>query len=240
MPQPVIDATIGRLNHEATIGGYRAAGEAAAGFESAYGTVARFISARAAEIAIGENATRAWDIACYAIPFGAGDRILTSMAGYASNLIAFLHVAALGVSVEVIRNDEFGQISVDTLADLLADPVKVVAISHMAANGGLLQRAARGGALSRQSGAIHLLDACQPVGQLPVDADKIRSDILTATSWDARRFGNWEFFGAGRLGMAVAIDHAAGLGLARILGDGTEPGGTTPGAVDGATRCCRA
>src|SRR4051794_36416471 len=119
MPQPVIDATIGHLQREAEIGGYEAADEAADRLEAVYDSTARLINARTSEIAIVENATRAWDMAFYAIPFAPGDRILTSVAEYASNVIAFLQVAERGVSVEVVPNDEYGQISVDALADML-------------------------------------------------------------------------------------------------------------------------
>jgi cysteine desulfurase / selenocysteine lyase len=121
-------------------------------------------------------------MAFYAIPLGAGDRILTSMAEYASNVIAFLHVAAGGVSVDVVPNDETGQIDVEALARLLDERVKVVAVSHMPTNGGLLQPAAAIGRVTREAGAIFILDACQTVGQVPIDVGEIGCDVLTATS----------------------------------------------------------
>jgi cysteine desulfurase/selenocysteine lyase len=182
MPQPVIDATIGHLQREAEIGGYEAADEAADRLEAVYDLTARLINARPSEIAIVENATRAWDMAFYAIPFASGDRILTSVAEYASNVIAFLQIAERGVSVEVVPNDEHGQISTDALATMLDDRAKVVAISHMPTNGGLLQPAEAVGRLTRDAGAIFLLDACQSVGQVPVDVERIGCDILSATS----------------------------------------------------------
>src|SRR5690242_19621012 len=93
MPQPVLDAVIGHLEHEAAIGGYEAADREAPALEDAYSAVARLVNGAPEEIAFVENATRAWDMAFYALSFRAGDRILTASAEYASNYIAFLQVA---------------------------------------------------------------------------------------------------------------------------------------------------
>lgn len=182
MPQPVIDATIGHQQLEAEIGGYEAADIAESRLEAVYDSVAALIGATRDEIAIVENATRAWDMAFYAIPFQPGDRILTSVAEYASNVIAFLQVAQHGVSVEVVPNDEHGQLSTKALAEMLDDRVKVVAVSHMPTNGGLVQPAAEIGRLARDAGAIYVLDACQTVGQLPIDVNELNCDVLSATS----------------------------------------------------------
>jgi len=61
--------------------------------EHTYEAVARLIGCAPAEIALFENATRAWDLAFSSLGFSPGDRILTSRAEYASNVIAFLQVA---------------------------------------------------------------------------------------------------------------------------------------------------
>jgi selenocysteine lyase/cysteine desulfurase len=182
MPQVVVDTVVGHLQREALIGGYEAEDEAAARLANVYTSVARLIGAAPEEIAIVENATRGWDMAFYAIPLAAGDRILTSVAEYASNTIAFFQVAERGVRVEVVPNDEHGQLSVTALAELLDDRVKLIAVSHMPTNGGLVQPAAEIGRLARQAGAIFLLDACQTVGQLPIDVDELGCDVLSATS----------------------------------------------------------
>ena len=182
MPRPVLAALLGHLDREARIGGYEAEDEAAERIEATYGSIATLIGGDPDEVAIVENATRAWDMAFYGIPLAPGDRVLTSVSEYGSNAIAFLQVAERGVSVDVVPNDEHGQLDVAALANMLDDRVKVIAVSHMPTNGGLVQPAAEIGRLARQSGALYLLDACQTVGQMPIDVRQIGCDILSATS----------------------------------------------------------
>lgn len=182
MPQPVIDAVVDHIHLEARIGGYEAADQAEERVAAVYDSIAGLIGAHRTEIAVLENATRAWDMAFYGIDFTPGDRILTSVSEYGSNVIAFLQVSERGVRVEVVPNDDQGQISVSALANMMDQRVKVVAISHMPTNGGLVQPAAEIGAAIRGSNAIYMLDACQTVGQVPIDVDEIGCDVLSATS----------------------------------------------------------
>jgi selenocysteine lyase/cysteine desulfurase len=182
MPQQVLHATIGHLQLEALVGGYEAAAQAHEAVEHVYTAAAALLGCQRDEIAIVENATRAWDMAFYAVPLGPGDRILTAVAEYASNYIAFLQMARkTGAVVEVIPNDESGQISVAALRQAIDDRVKLIAITHVPTNGGLVNPAAAVGKLAREAGVLYLLDACQSVGQMPVDVESIGCDMLSAT-----------------------------------------------------------
>jgi cysteine desulfurase / selenocysteine lyase len=182
MPKPVLDATVDHIVLEAEIGGYEAADEAAERAERVYDSLAILLGAQPEEIAIIENATRAWDMAFYSLEFKPGDRILTAAAEYASNVIAFLQKAKEGVSVEVVPNDATGQLSTDALEAMLDDRVRLVAISHMPTNGGLVQPVAQIGKLAHDAGALFLLDACQSVGQMPLDVNELHCDMLSGTS----------------------------------------------------------
>jgi cysteine desulfurase/selenocysteine lyase len=182
MPQPVIDVTIDHITLEGEIGGYEAADLAEARVEAVYVSVARLLNAKSTEIAVVENATRAWDMAFYSIPFQRGDRILTSVSEYASNVISFLQIAERGVSVEVVPNDEHGQLSVTALKELIDDRVRLIAVSHMPTNGGLVQPAADIGKVAKDAGILYLLDACQTAGQMPLDVEAIGCDMLSVTA----------------------------------------------------------
>jgi cysteine desulfurase / selenocysteine lyase len=182
MPRPVLEATVGYLALEAEIGGYEAAEREQEAVERVYGAAAELLGCDADEIAFIENATRAWDMAFYALPFASGDRILTSRAEYVSNVVAFLQVAQrTGAVVEVIPSDESGQLSVDALEEMIDERVKLIAITHVPTNGGLVNPASAVGKVAREAGITYLLDACQSVGQMPVDVGEIGCDILSTT-----------------------------------------------------------
>lgn len=182
-PVSVHEVVAGHLDLEMGIGGYEAADAAADRLTASYEVLARLIGAHPDEIAYVENATRAWDMAFYGIPFRAGDRILTTTSEYASNAMAYAQVAARhGARVEVVPDDEHGQISLDALARMLDQGgVRVVAINHVPTHDGLVNPVAEVGKLARAAGALYLLDACQSVGQLAVDVREIGCDLLSAT-----------------------------------------------------------
>ena len=182
MPTCVLDAQIEHLQLEARIGGYEAAAQENDRIEAVYGSVARLIGASADEIALVENATVAWDMAFYALDFEPGDRILTAQAEYAANFVAFLQVAKrTGAIVEVIPSNDAGEIGCDSLEAMIDERVKLIAITHVPTNGGLVNPAAEVGAIARVHGITYLLDACQAVGQMPIDVNEIGCDMLSAT-----------------------------------------------------------
>ena len=181
-PAAVTKAVIDHLRLESEIGGYEAATRARSRIESCYGSVARLLNCEPDEIAVVENATRAWDMAFYAMEFRPGDRILTAKAEYASNYIAFLQVARrTGAVIEAVPNDSDGQLDVDALKRMIDERVKLIAITHVPTNGGLINPAAAIGRTAREAGVPYLLDACQSAGQMPLDVEALGCDMLSAT-----------------------------------------------------------
>ncbi len=182
MPEPVLDAVKEHLDLEATMGGYEAAARAEPAVERTYDAVAEMLNCHRNEVAVMENATVAWQMAFMSLPFRPGDRILTAISEYASNYIAFLQVAKrIGVTVDVVPNDEHGQLDVARLAEMIDERVKLIAVTHVPTNGGLVNPAEAIGNVARDAGIPYLLDACQSVGQMPVDVEAIGCDFLSAT-----------------------------------------------------------
>lgn len=183
-PRVVVDTVVAHLELEARVGGYAAADAVHDQEEAVYDAVAALVGADREEIALVENATRAWDMVFYALAAALepGDRILTSRAEYASNVIALLHAAdRRGASVEAVPDDEHGAISVDALTAMIDDRVRLVAVSWIPTQSGLVNPAAAIGAVTRDAGVPYLLDACQAAGQLPIDVRALGCDFLSAT-----------------------------------------------------------
>lgn len=172
MPIPVVEAVKRHIDLEAEIGGYAAGQRESDRLQAVYGSVARLVNARPDEIALTENATAAWQMAFYALPFREGDRILTAEAEYAANYVAYLHVAKrTGAIVDVVPSDDSGELDVGALESMLDARVKLIAITWIPTNGGLVNPAAAVGKIARARGIPYLLDACQAMGQLAVDVD---------------------------------------------------------------------
>ncbi len=191
--QRVLDAQIGHLQLEATIGGYEAANAMVDAERQVGASIATMIGAASAaereedgasEIARFGSAAAAWNAAFWSIPMEPGQRIIVHDHEYGANAIAFIHAAkSRGIVIDRVPSDEHGQVSVDALAQRLerADDVALVSLTHVPTNGGLVNPAADVGRLTRSAGVPYLVDACQSVGQRVVDVDEIGCDFLSAT-----------------------------------------------------------
>lgn len=208
MPRAVQEAVLAHLARENELGGYEAAEAASLDIEAAYGWIARLIGAQPRNIGMVENATAAMSLALSAFDLERGDVLLTTRNDYVSNQLMFLSLAArLGVGV--VRADDLpeGGVDPDSIRVLVRScRPRLVVLSWVPTNSGLVQPAEEVGRICEEEGVPYLLDACQAVGQLPVDVSRLHCEFLAAT---ARKF----LRGPRGIGFLYVSDRALERGL---------------------------
>jgi len=187
MPRPVADAMRQHIEREEQLGGYEAAEARQDLISGTYASIARLVNARPRNIAVVENATVAVAEALSSLDFARGDAIVTTQADYPSNQLMYLSLARRQ-GVEVLRADELpeGGADPDSVKKLLRSRrCRMVAVSWVPTNSGLVQAVGEIGRVCEEAGVPYFVDACQSVGQLPIDVAEIRCDFLGAS---ARKF----------------------------------------------------
>ena len=182
MPLPVQQALSDHLTLEATIGGYEAHAEAADKADAFYTEMAALLGAQPSEIAYIENATRAWDMAFFSLPLKPGDRILTHASEYVSNYLGLmLQAQRRGLEIDLIPSDASGQVDVDAIQSLIQPKTRLIALTHVPTQGGLVNPAEEVGRIAKNHGLFYLLDACQSAGQIDLDVGRLGCDMLSGT-----------------------------------------------------------
>ena len=183
MPTPVLTAMVEHLELEARIGGYEAADARAAAVADFYDATGELLGCAASNVAFTANATDSFSRALSSIPFERGDTILTTEDDYISNQIAFLSLRKrFGVEVARMPTLPEGGADPDRAARLMDElRPRLVAVTHVPTSSGLVQPVAEIGRHCRARGVVYLVDACQSVGQLPLDVEAIGCDFLSAT-----------------------------------------------------------
>ncbi len=184
MPAPVLRAIQEHLELEARIGGYEAEASMADALLAAYQAVATLLATRLRNVAFTENATVSFAQALSSIPFERGDVLLTTRNDYASNQIQFLSLQQrLGLRVLRAPDSPAGGVDVAAMESLVKEHrPRLVCVTHIPTNSGLVQDVAAVGRVCREHEALYLVDACQSVGQVPIDVDAIGCDFLSASS----------------------------------------------------------
>lgn len=180
-PQPVLDTVLAHLQREAVSGPIEAGIAATPALEEARAEAAALIGAEAPEIAFTGSATQGWGLALAGLLLKAGDRILVGRQEWGGNLTTMQRAAArTGAAIEVIPCDDTGRASPEALAAMIDDRVKLLSLTWIGANGGLINPAAEIGRVARAAGVPYFVDAAQAIGQIPVDVAALGCDVLVA------------------------------------------------------------
>lgn len=182
MPRPVIAAVTSHIALESRVGGYEAATEAEDEVNSFYAQAAALVGGKPEEIAFVDNATRAWQGAFYAIDWKPGDQVLTACSEYNSHMIAFRHAERrFGITPILVPDTGDGTVDVAALERLITPRTRLICVSHMPTNDGMINPAAEIGQVARRHGLPFLLDACQSAGQMPIDVSELGCTMLSTT-----------------------------------------------------------
>jgi selenocysteine lyase/cysteine desulfurase len=225
VPACVAEAVAGHLARESQIGGYEAADEAEERLAGARTAVARLIGGRSRNVAVVESATRGVELALGALGLERGDRIVTSRCDYPSNQIMYMALGQrFGVETVMAAELAAGGVDPESVRALVRDArCRLVALTWVPTNSGMVQAAYEVGAVCAAAGVPLLIDACQAVGQLTVDVARLGCDFLAAS---ARKFMR----GPRGIGFLVVSDAALERGLRPLLPDMHGATWTDPGA----------
>lgn len=182
-PQIVVDTITDFIKEEALMGGYEIMSAVQDQVALFYKGVAQLLHCHEHNIAFTYHATDSYNRALSSIAFAKGEVILTTDDDYVSNQLAFLQLQKrYGVKIIRVANEASGDLSLDSMQKLIHQHhPKLVAVTHVPTNSGLVQPIAAVGKMCRKKGIWYLVDACQSVGQMEVNVEEIGCDFLTAT-----------------------------------------------------------
>jgi selenocysteine lyase/cysteine desulfurase len=214
MPRKVADAIRDYISEEEIYGGYETAEKHANELEKFYTYSATLLHCQAKNIAFCTSATDSFDKALSSIPFHRNDVILTTTNDYPSNFIAFLSLQKrYGVDIILVDNTRTGEIDLEDLQHKIKKhSPRLLSISHVPTSSGLVQPVEQIGAIVKNYDCIFLLDACQSLGQLDLDALQTHAHFISGTF---RKF----LRGPRGAGLLYVSDKALEMGLEPLFPD---------------------
>jgi len=125
------------------------------------------------------NATDALNLALHGF-LQAGDRVVTTSMEHNSVLRPLADLRQRGVTHEIVWADPRGEIALDDLRRAISKKTNLVVVNHASNVCGTVQPIREIGAMCRQLGIPFLVDASQSAGQLTIDVEQDRIDLLAA------------------------------------------------------------
>lgn len=214
MPNVVTQAIVDHTHLEANIGGYEASALRAEAVKEFYHQAALLLNCKSSNIAFTASATDSYSRALSSVPFKEGDVILTSNADFISNQIQFLSLQKrMGIKIARVQDGPEGGVDLNDLDHQLKmlHP-KLLSITHIPTNSGLVQPVKEIGEIVSKYDTTYLLDACQSIGQMKLDVKELKCDFLSATN---RKF----LRGPRGTGLLYVSDKALAQGLEPLFLD---------------------
>ncbi|RLF79952.1 cysteine desulfurase [Thermococci archaeon] len=182
-PKPVVEAMDEYyLKYRANVhrGVHRLSQKATHEYEKAREITAKFIGAKFEEIVFTKNTSESLNLTALGLEgiFKKGDKIVTTPYEHHSDLLPWQRLAKkLGLKLEIIEGDNEGNLDLAD-AEKKIKGAKLVAIQHVSNALGVIHEVEEIGKMTKDEGAIFVVDAAQSVGHMEVNVDKLHADFL--------------------------------------------------------------
>ncbi len=144
--------------------------------------VAQLINASPEEVCLTENTTQGLNFVVNGLPWHTGDEIITCSLEHSSVLVpSYYQGRRHGVDVKVlpIDTDEAEESILGKIEAALTERTRLVFLSHIQYSCGLRMPVKAISRLTRERGALLLLDGAQTAGQIPLDMSDIGCDFYS-------------------------------------------------------------
>ncbi|MDH5816104.1 MAG: cysteine desulfurase [Candidatus Nezhaarchaeota archaeon] len=181
-PRQVVDSMMSYLLEcRANVGrgSYPLAIQATNMYEEVRRKVAKFIGARASEVAFVKNTTEAINIVAMGIKWSKGDNVVTTALEHHSNMLPWIRISKLyGVEVRYAMPRRDGTLTIDEFERLIDDNTKLVSVAHVSNVLGTISPVREIAKIAKSRGALLLVDAAQSAPHMPINVKELGCDFL--------------------------------------------------------------
>ncbi|UCC91444.1 MAG: aminotransferase class V-fold PLP-dependent enzyme [Candidatus Aenigmatarchaeota archaeon] len=147
--------------------------------ENARNLIRKFINAkRQEEVIFTKNTTEGINLVANSLDLKQGDVVLTTDKEHNSNLLPWQRLASKGVKHEVVKSNEDNTFSLENFESQVSRDVKLVSIVHTSNLDGVSTPVKEIVKISKDHGALVLMDGAQSVPHHHVDVRKLGADFL--------------------------------------------------------------
>lgn len=176
MSEATYTAVVSHMRLEMEVGAYTAANMQSDKVNEFYSNAAKLINATSKEeIAFIDSASRGWNLVMYGLNITENDTIVTIESEYGTNLLTIHDIAKnTGCSVKIVKCNQDSSVDISGIEKAMQEGGTILAISHVAAQGAIVNPVVKLGEIANKYNAIYIVDGCQAVGQLKVDVQQIQ------------------------------------------------------------------
>ena len=168
------------LDYENIVGGYNAENLYKNKLNEFYLNASKLINCDPKEISFLQNSTYAWNFFLNSTHFSKDENVVILDNEYGSNLIGILNKK---INYKISKINANGQVCFEDLKNKIDKKTKIVFVCHIASQCGDVIEIEKVSKLLKKinKNIILVVDACQSIGQVNIDAKKQKFDILVGS-----------------------------------------------------------